>query len=176
MKRKAHPIPELSCYAWGRFHGHIAKGAPDDCWEWTGAKAAGYGRFKSLGKVYGAHRIAYTIAHGPIPAGSGYHGTVVMHTCDNRACCNPAHMRLGTAFDNAQDMAAKGRSFPQIKNRNRPDLSTRPGRKWLQAEPKVDVEGGNLNGNNEKSGSPTWTRTKDNSINSRILVLGQSNL
>ncbi len=78
----------------------------------------GYGRFKIHGVLYSPHRIAYQIANGPIPKCDGYHGHVVMHTCDNRACCNPAHLLLGTQKDNVADMDAKGRGArkgPPIK-------------------------------------------------------------
>jgi hypothetical protein len=51
-----------------------------------------------------AHRVAYVLAHGDIPAGSA-----VMHSCDVRACVNPAHLRLGTQQDNIRDASAKGR-------------------------------------------------------------------
>ena len=51
------------------------------------------------------HRIAWE-AHNaePIPE-----GMVVMHTCDNRACFNPQHLRLGTQSDNIRDCVSKGR-------------------------------------------------------------------
>jgi hypothetical protein len=57
-----------------------------------------------------AHRAAWEMTYGPIPPSDAYHGTVVMHMCDNRICCNPNHLRLGTHDDNMADMAAKGRS------------------------------------------------------------------
>ena len=49
-------------------------------------------------------RYAYEIWVGPIPDGKS-----VLHRCDNPACCNPAHLFIGTQLDNMRDMIAKGR-------------------------------------------------------------------
>lgn len=80
---------------------------PDECWEWTASLGtSGYGRFKtSDGKVEEASRSAYRLLVGPIPE-----KMCVLHTCDNRKCCNGKHLFLGTRCDNNKDMAAKGRA------------------------------------------------------------------
>jgi hypothetical protein len=61
------------------------------------------------GKVVTAHRYAWALANGPIPKGKGAHGTVVAHRCDNRRCCNPAHLFLTDQRGNLQDCLDKGR-------------------------------------------------------------------
>ncbi|WP_371862229.1 HNH endonuclease signature motif containing protein [Acetobacter indonesiensis] len=57
-----------------------------------------------------AHRVAWEAKHGPIPidqeTGKPF---VILHLCDNAACCNVDHMELGTQRENMQDSIAKGR-------------------------------------------------------------------
>lgn len=96
-----------------RFWSKVAVGRDTECWPWKGASGAkGYGRFNLDDRLELAHRLAYQIFHGEIDAGNGYHGTVILHRCDNPACCNPAHLREGSHADNMKDMCEKGRQIP----------------------------------------------------------------
>lgn len=88
-------------------------GGSDACWPWmAGLFRDGYGQFRlppSLGNFkLKAHRKAYELTKGEIPA-----GLVVMHSCDNPPCCNPAHLSVGTVGDNTRDASAKGRLAAQ---------------------------------------------------------------
>ena len=78
----------------------------DDCWEWLGGKTrGGYGEFFFEGSVRRAHRVAWMLEKGEIPEGS-----LILHSCDNPACVNPAHLSIGSHVDNAADMVARGRA------------------------------------------------------------------
>jgi hypothetical protein len=77
----------------------------EGCWLWTAAKLPwGYGAFIGLGERR-AHRVAWVLTHGPIPAGVQLRHKV----CDNPPCCRPSHMKLGTNNENRQDSVEKGR-------------------------------------------------------------------
>ncbi|HZL18621.1 MAG TPA: HNH endonuclease signature motif containing protein, partial [Polyangia bacterium] len=102
------------CYAWTmqmtttaeEFFAHTAQ--VGDCWEWQdhchhfGHGRLWWGKYRRL-----AHRVAWELTHGPIPA-----GLCVLHRCDNPPCCNPEHLFLGTRADNVADMHRKRRAIP----------------------------------------------------------------
>lgn len=94
-----------------RFWPKVAKGGPDECWPWNGARIRkGYGKLGAVAPqraTFSAHRVSYELNVGPIPD-----GMMVCHRCDNPPCVNPAHLFLGTASDNRADQQAKGRFNP----------------------------------------------------------------
>jgi hypothetical protein len=55
----------------------------------------------------GAHCYSWALTNRAVPPA----GMVVMHSCDNPRCVNPAHLDLGTCQDNSQDAVAKDRVF-----------------------------------------------------------------
>lgn len=92
------------------------------CWNWTGATHnQGYGmigaiRIADEKKIMvTAHRAAYRIYVGAITQPN------VIHTCSNMACCNPAHLKLGTQKDTVHTMIGAGR-----QNRQRRPYGPRP--------------------------------------------------
>lgn len=83
---------------------------PNGCIEWIGYKGPkGYatiGMPGSNNKL--VHRVSWSEFVGGDPG-----SLMVCHRCDNPSCINPAHLFLGTASDNLQDMARKGRQVFQ---------------------------------------------------------------
>jgi hypothetical protein len=77
------------------------------CWLWTASRTGGnggYGKFTVKQQLVYAHRQSWVIHNGEIPG-----GMMVLHSCDNPLCVNPAHLFLGTAYDNRMDCIRKGR-------------------------------------------------------------------
>lgn len=89
-----------------RFWGRVDKNGKNGCWVWTGTKrAGGYGVIHINKKPIQTHRLSWELYNGPIPK-----GMIVRHyVCDNPACVNPAHLKLGTRADNTKDMHKKKR-------------------------------------------------------------------
>ena len=93
---------------WVRFWDKVAIRAPTECWEWQGAVSKnGYGSFKLNGRAVTASRFAFKLSSG---ADAG--NKMVLHTCDNRKCCNPNHLYKGTVKENTRDMMERGRHRP----------------------------------------------------------------
>jgi len=87
---------------------------PDDCWPWIGSVTeSGYGRTWINDKGYYAHRVIFNLANPNMielsaPKNKKAQG-FLMHTCDNRICCNPNHLRVADLRENNLDARVKGR-------------------------------------------------------------------
>ena len=76
------------------------------CHIWTGLidpSCGGYGKVNFEDKEWLVHRL---VAHW---AGMDIQNKVVMHSCDNPACCNILHLSTGTPKDNSDDKISKRR-------------------------------------------------------------------
>ena len=96
-----------------RFWSKVEK--TEGCWNWIASTTSdGYGHFKILNKSKASHRVSFEL-HNQRTIGEGM---VIMHSCDNRKCCNPLHLTEGTHQDNMTDMVSKGRQNPGSKRHN----------------------------------------------------------
>lgn len=114
-----------------RFWYRVTPNDETGCWEWTGSRTNhGYGRVNINQRAVLAHRVAYELCVADIPESDAYHGTCILHKCDNRRCVNPAHLRLGSHAENIADMIEKGRARHPSP---RPQGTCRSGRHpWIE--------------------------------------------
>lgn len=73
----------------------------EECWLWLAHRVrGGYGQAWVNGKHIYAHRLVFSTIHGDIPEGQE-----LDHTCYNRSCVNPLHMRLVSRHQNMQNLS-----------------------------------------------------------------------
>ena len=93
----------------------INKKSEDKCWEWIGAtSSSGYGVLQKGGRGEGvvrAHRLSYEIHHGEIPKDK-----IILHSCDNKLCCNPSHLSAGDHSQNIKEAWERGIRKPSKWN------------------------------------------------------------
>lgn len=100
-----------------RLNRRVDRQGENDCWPWLGATRNGYGAIKHDRKVLSTHVVVYVAFKGMPPR-----DRIVTHSCDNKICCNPNHLVLGTFASNVQEMyerrrisAHRGSECPQAK-------------------------------------------------------------
>lgn len=104
MRRRQCLPPEM------RFVLKVAIDRTSGCYNWASTKDKdGYGVFKTweAGRLV-SHRAArwgWEAFRGRIPA-----GRVLLHACDNPACVNLQHLRIGTHIENTDDKFSRGRA------------------------------------------------------------------
>ena len=100
------------------FWSHVDRGSDTACWNWQGAVTSScYGNLSWHGQHVQAHRVAYYLSSGGIALLTDFrmegkakrYKRFVLHKCDNRLCCNPNHLFLGSMRTNLLDAYTKGR-------------------------------------------------------------------
>lgn len=137
LRDEIKPTPTQESRFWAKINkdGPTLPHMDTPCWVWTASKIRfGYGHLRLNGKIHLAHRVAWTLANGPIPHDGSHHGICVLHRCDNPACCRVDHLFLGTNTDNARDKTAKGRN-------NAPRGDKHPSRLYPERLPRGDRNG-----------------------------------
>ena len=110
--------PERRAWREAKFWAKVDRsGGPDACWPYSAAKPGGYGLTAAGGAMTGsnaAHVVAFTLAMG-LPKAPNRE-VVLRHLCDNKPCCNPAHLLPGAQSENVRDVIRakrEGRKGPQ---------------------------------------------------------------
>jgi len=81
-------------------------GGPNSCWPWAPPLSEdGYARFTYGKRFRPAHVWSYVLVAGEPPSETPF----VLHSCDNRSCINPNHLRTGTHQENMEDMKSRNR-------------------------------------------------------------------
>lgn len=96
-------MPDLRKTQIDLFWSNVDKRGADECWPYRHLHK-GYGHLQLPSGNLRAHRVAFFLEYGDP---SHY---LVCHSCDNKSCCNPNHLFLGTQKDNMRDAKRKGRN------------------------------------------------------------------
>lgn len=115
-----HGVPTLGRTTRGNCVAFVDKATQwreSECLLWPYTKQwKGYGQVRYDGRLRGAHQVVCEIVHGARP--SSRHQAA--HSCGERACVNPAHLRWATGKDNQADRVVhdthlRGERHPKAK-------------------------------------------------------------
>lgn len=82
----------------------------DDCTLWPYARTRGHGTVRAGNQRVYTHRLSCTIAHGEPPTPKH----VAAHSCRNKHCLNPRHLRWATHSENCHDSVLDGTSSAKL--------------------------------------------------------------
>ncbi len=82
------------------------------CWEWKGLclQSSGHGQITVAKKHWVTHRYSWFLLYDEDPP------QMLLHSCDNAPCVNPAHLRKGGAIENMRDKVERKRSASGERN------------------------------------------------------------
>ena len=78
----------------------------EDCWEWTASTTSGYAQFRWRGVGYG-HRYSFRRFWFVDPP-ERHDDDELLHDCNQKTCCNPIHLYLGTGSQNMNHAVETG--------------------------------------------------------------------
>lgn len=89
--------------------GFVLDSKPSPCHLWTGpdsgtGKGGGYGRMSLNSQTVAVHLVVYTHYFGYIPGKKQ-----IDHKCNNRLCCNPAHLEMVSHLTNQKRRAQRAK-------------------------------------------------------------------
>lgn len=94
-----------------RLWAKIDKLGDDECWLWTASlSGTGYGQIKNGNRIVRAHNAVCRLVHG-----EPEEGQCALHSCDNKLCCNPAHLSWGNHTRNMREARDRVRVGPWQK-------------------------------------------------------------
>jgi hypothetical protein len=108
------------------YHARVHRRGAGEHWFWLGPISSTGGAKLRLraamgGGVIAAPVLGWQWSRGPLQRGRDGRLPVIRQTCDESACCNPAHWVLGTRKDNAADYTArKGDPLSPLADRRGP--------------------------------------------------------
>jgi len=111
-RMQRHGNPNYCAYDYGkgntyeeRFWSKVDKtSSANGCWEWSGrVLSTGYGQVRFEKESWLTHRLSWFLFNKRKTS------MLILHSCDNRICVNPEHLREGTHLDNTNDKVSRNR-------------------------------------------------------------------
>lgn len=91
--------------------GFVLNDQPSPCYLWTGptsgtGRGGGYGRMSLSGQTVATHIVTYTHYYGYVP-----NKKQIDHLCNQRLCCNPAHLEMVTHTTNQRRRVSRAKQI-----------------------------------------------------------------